>query len=444
MILRIGLVCVILLSQVCWAQGFFDDEPSSAPSPAYDMNGFMRGVFFGGKVIGENDAELKSGYGELGLKMRVRKGRIGDGFAEIRFRRGSEFGNNISDVNIREAYVDAYIGNIDLRIGQQIVQWGRADGFNPTNNITPQDMLARSPDEDDRKLGNFLIRSSYYINPFEFEFIWVPQYAPSVLPVELFPFPSWVTLGPDELPDARLKNCLLAGKIGFRLGRVDGSLSYVKGYMPLPGINIGPDKEKLLGVIVMPKPYKMQVFGFDFSTTLGSFGLRGEAAYRHAAKADSVYIPFLKSEQFFLFDYMPNSDLQYVFGMDRSIGNFSLIVQYIGRYVFDFVELELTKTPIDQLGQTNRMIASQQFEISHSVFLRPALAMFHETVNWDMLAYYNITSEEYLVRTSLGKQLYDALVLKIGAEIYDGPDDTLFGSIHDALSSGFIELKLSF
>ncbi len=448
MILCFTVIIALLSVQLCPAQGFFDEEPASSQSLAYDMNGFMRGVFFGGKVIDEDEADLKSGYGELGLKMRVRKGRMGDGFAEIRFRRGSEFNKNISEFKVREAYVNTYPGKIDLSIGHQIVQWGRADGFNPTNNITPQDMLARSPDEDDRKLGNFLLKTSYYFNPFELELIWVPQYAPSVLPTELFPFPDWVSLGPDVLPDARLKNGLLAAKTGFRFGRVDGSLSYTSGYMPLPGISLthmGPDENNQLAAIVAIEPYKMNVVGFDFSTTLGSFGLRGEFAYRDAVDVDDDQpIPFVCEEDQHIFDHVPNSDLQYVLGMDRSFGNFSLIAQYIGRYVFDFVDFEPTGLPVDELALNNRMIASQQYEVSHSVFLRPALAMLHETVHWDLLAYWNLTSEEYLIRTSLGKDLYDALSLKAGAEIYAGPDGTLFGSISDALSSGFIELKVSF
>jgi hypothetical protein len=90
------------------------------------------------------------------------------------------------------------------------------------------------------------------------------------------------------------------------------------------------------------------------------------------------------------------------------------------------------------------MIASQQDEVSHAVLMRPTLALFHETCTLELLGYYSISTEEWLLRPSLTYNLADALTLKTGVERYSGPDGTLFGNIKDALSSGFVELKASF
>jgi len=184
--------------------------------------------------------------------------------------------------------------------------------------------------------------------------------------------------------------------------------------------------------VVKAKSYKMNVFGADFSTTVGAFGLRGEFAYRRP--------DFTHKEQ----PFIPNPDFQYVLGMDKSIGDFSVIAQYVGRYVSDFEKFETTGSSRDELELTNRMIASQQDEISHAVLMRPTLALFHETCTLELLGYFNISTEEWLLRPSLTYNLADALTLKAGVERYSGPDGTLFGNIKDALSSGFVELKASF
>jgi hypothetical protein len=417
-----------------YAQDFFDDSNQGEPLP-YELSGFVRGAFFGGRIMDEDQAELKSAYGELGLKMRVRKGDRGDGFAEVRFRRGSEFGEAVSEFNIREAYVNVYAGDLDFRLGHQIVVWGRADGFNPTNNITPQNMLARSSDEDDRREGNFLMRAFYNLNPVRVELIWVPQYSASVLPIRLFPFPDYVVLGQAENPDANLKNSSAAVRINVETGKVEGSLSCFRGYMPMPGIRLS-NFELLEGggyeVTVAPKAYQMQVVGADFSTTMGSFGVRGEAAYR---------VPIEEYEDVV---EIPHPDVQWVLGVDKTKGDFSVIVQYIGRYVVDFEPFESTGWAYDELILKNRMIASQLDEISHAVFTRPALALRHETMSVECLAYYSLTTEELLLRPSFSADLADALEFKLGAEWYTGPENTLFGSIEDPLSSLFIELKSSF
>lgn len=457
-------ITISLFAVSIYAQDFFNDDldtMESGKKPAsfsYELNGFTRGVMFAGKVANEDELELKSGYGELGLKMRIRKGKWGDGFAEIRFRRGSEFNESISEFHLREAYINTYLGNLDFSIGHQIVVWGRADGFNPTNNITPQNMLARSPDEDDRRNGNFLVRASYHFYPLRLEAIWVPQYTPSVLPTELFPFPSYITLGEAMNPDGNLKNSSIAIKTDLELSKLDGSVSYFLGFMPMPAISLLLSSLNLTGLeiasaTIVTKPYKMQVLGCDFSTTLGSFGLRGEVAYRnpiddYQAQENIANINLLSFLDFAQskdqLHYIPNPDLQYVLGIDKTRGDFSIILQYIGRYVIDFKEFQLMNFELDELILKNRMIVSQQDEISHAVFIRPALTLLHETMTSEILAYYSITTEEVLLRPLLVYQLTDALTLKLGGEWYSGPDNTLFGTIDEALSSIFIEVKTSF
>ncbi len=437
---RICLLLMGLLVLPAFSQDFFESIEDDKSSTPYELNGFMRGAFFVGNSVENDDLEQKSGYGEVGLKMRVRKGAWGDGYAELRFRRGSEFGEPVSEMTVREAYVNTYLGNLDVRIGQQIVVWGRADGFNPTNNITPQNMLVRSSDEDDRRIGNFLFRANYMLNPFQLEFMWVPHYRPSVLPVSLFPFPDVVDYAGAQNPGPELKNGAVAAKIDLGLSAIEGSLSYFRGFMPMPGvfplsIDLNTDTREFEAVIVS-KPYEMQVLGGDFSTTLGSFGMRGEIAYR---------VPIDDYEDDGL-PHIPNPDFQYVLGADKTIGHFSIIAQYVGRYIVDFEEFKPTGLlkELELIYSTNRMITSQLNEMSHAVFIRPALALFHETLDIECAAYYDFTTEEAIIRPILTRDITDAMTFKVGADIYTGPEGTLFGNVEKALSSGFVECRVSF
>lgn len=431
------LLALLSVSSLC-AQDFFETAAAGNETLLpYEVNGFMRGAFFAGTDVDSDELVQKSGYGELGVKMRVRKKNFGDGYAELRFRHGHEFNQSLSEFRLREAYINTYLGNFDLRMGQQIVVWGRADGFNPTNNITPQDMTTRSSVEDDRRLGNFLFRSTFNFQPLRLELIWVPQYRPSVLPTMLFPFPQSVTLGEADNPAAELKNGAIAAKLDLGLSAVEGSISYFRGYMPLPGVFLHPDSIHLAGgfrATVVNKPYQMHVYGSDFSTTISSFGVRGEVAYRQP----------LQDYEDPLNTHVPRPDLQYVLGVDKTMGDFSIILQYIGRTVFDFAEIDSTGLPTDQLYLTNRMITGQLDAASHAVFIRPALALMHETLDVELLAYYNITTEEMLLRPLATYDITDAMTFRLGADLYSGPDNTLFGNIDKALSSVFIELGVSF
>jgi hypothetical protein len=85
-------------------------------------------------------------------------------------------------VDVREAYVNAYLGPLDLRLGKQIIVWGRADLLNPTSNLTPVDFHSRSPIEDDRRIGNLGARAFLRFSPVRLEGAWLPTYAATQMP----------------------------------------------------------------------------------------------------------------------------------------------------------------------------------------------------------------------------------------------------------------------
>ena len=437
---RFFLTLILIFGFQLYAQDLFEQEVKgkNEVQKNFELYGSMRGVFYGGKIKGKSGSEIKSGYGETSLKIKLRTGEYGAGFSELRFRRGLEFGEYISEVNIREAYVSAYIGKFDFRIGHQIVLWGRADGKNPTDNITPKNILVRSPDEDDRREANFLIKSTYNVYPLKFELIWVPFYSASVLPVKFAELPPNVKLVEPDYPDADFKNSALALRLNIESASIDGSLSYFSGYNPFPGV------AARLSSVTLPidyfdvfqRAYKMKVLGADFSTTLGSFGLRGEAAFRNPDKDHENY------------SYVPFKEIQYIIGIDKEFNNFSIILQYLGTYVKDFKKIEELQMPENtiqyELEQKNRVFSSQLNKLSHSVSFRPAIVLAHETLNIELLGLYNFTTEEVFLKPKLTYDIEDALQFTIGIEYYSGPENTLFGMIDNHLNAVYTELKVSF
>ena len=437
-----GLIAffVFVFTSLLSSQGLFEQATSKDEEKPYELNGYLRGTLFVGKVPDNNGTEIKSGYGEASLKLRLQKQGFGDAFAEVRFRSGHEFQKTVSEIILREAYVNAYVGPFDFRIGHQVVVWGRADGWNPTDNITPRNILIRSPDEDDRRLANFLIRSYYNLHPVRLEAIWIPVYSPSYIPTDLVPFPPGIFLGEPDYPDTRLKNSAFALRLNMELSSIDGSISYFNGHNPMPGIMAEVPEVLIPNVAlnVFHKSNRMHIFGADFSTVVaGSWGLRGEVAYRRPHQEYKKFI------------HIPNPDLQYVVGLDKELmKNFSLIVQYIGRYVFDFEELEMpinpAEIPIYEIALKNRLINFQQYKLSHSLSCRAAWELMNELLSIEVFGLVNFTSEEILFRPKLTYDIADALTFAFGAELYSGPDDTLFGLVYSTLSAVFMELKASF
>ena len=143
----------------------------------------MRGDAFVGKVPGFSQGLVTAGYGELALKLDAKAGEHGTALAELRARYGQLGQVRDLFLELREAYVDLYAGPLDLRVGQQIIVWGRADAFNPTNTLTAVDWRVRSPIEDDRRLGNLAVRAHVQVaRVVRLEGVWVPLYRATEYP----------------------------------------------------------------------------------------------------------------------------------------------------------------------------------------------------------------------------------------------------------------------
>jgi len=49
-----------------------------------------------------------------------------------------------------------------------------------------------------------------------------------------------------------------------------------------------------------------------------------------------------------------------------------------------------------------------------------------------------------LITPRIGYRLTDAMTAYIGAQVFRGPTDTLFGLIDEQLSAGYVELRYTF
>jgi hypothetical protein len=406
---------------------------------------------------GARRAEIKAAYGELALKLQVKKELYGDAYAEARLRYGQQGDVRDLFIDLREAYVNVYVGPVDIRLGNQIIVWGRADAFNPTNNLTPIDLRIRSPLEDDRRVANVGARAFLNLTPVRIEGVWMPLYAPVELPP--IALPEFVVLADPRFPAPELENGLGAVRVHLELPAFEASASYLYGHAPLPGLTlndftVGVDPPE---VRISRTAYDHHVVGLDFSSTIGELvATRAEAAYRHPVDYENRI-------------QAPRPDLHYVFGLDRAFGSVNVIAQYMGRYVFDwrpetgpedpieptalsgfmpplpaFLEQSIIDSINADLTERNQTLFSQKARVQHLSSVRIEWLTLHDTLSLSALGMVNFTTKEWVFYPRAGYKISDVLSAYVGAEIYSGPDGTLFDLIEQELSAGYTELRASF
>jgi hypothetical protein len=434
------------------------ERDQSAPAvSAVELGGYVRGDLFVGKVPGFDQGVVQAAYGEVALAIDGRDEGIGSAHAEARLRSGLQGEARELVLDLREAYVDAYVGPLDLRFGHQIIVWGRADGINPTNNLSPFDLRIRSPIEDDRRVGNLGVRAFYNLRPVRIEGVWLPLYrAAHYPPIAL---DEYIVMTEPNFPAPELEKGLGAARVHLELPVFEASVSYVRGYAPLPGIalrdfTVGENPPE---VRVARTAYAQHVVGFDASTALGDVvTLRAEAAYRHPDHYEDHV-------------HAARPDVQYVIGADRSFGPLSVIAQYIGRYVLDWaledgpdepiepetlarfseplprsLRASITQSIEDELAMRNQVLFQQTARVQHMASLRLEWLALHDTLSLSALGFVNFTTREWLVFPKVGYRMSDAMTTYVGAEVYVGPTHTLLDLIDEQLTAGYAELRYAF
>ena len=87
------------------------------------------------------------------------------------------------ELGLREAYMDMYFNNFDLRVGKQQIIWGKAEGVFITDVVAPKDLREfLLPDFDEIRLGITALKLNYYSGNSTLEAVWVPVFTPTRMP----------------------------------------------------------------------------------------------------------------------------------------------------------------------------------------------------------------------------------------------------------------------
>ena len=444
-VIPVVLISALLLSQTIQGQSNPNDTLPEAYLNKPLLNGYVRGVFYGGA----GDYDYSNIFGEAALRAGFRRSNFLMG-AEARVREGVFYDERKTELELREAWAGYTSRYVDVVLGNQIVKWGRTDGFNPTDNITPVDYFLLTEEPEDQRLSNLMLQAR--IRPFintSLTLIAIPVYKPSVYRFELFDMGGgYARFLPAIQPDITFSNSPWAAKFDAAMRGIDFSVSYFNGYstnygFTLDSISIFPN----ISIDYRPSYYRKQAIGIDFALPVAGNIIRGEAAFNIPEDSETSM-------------HIPNRDVSYVAGIERSLLGTTTILQYIGKYTINHTPLEepVILNPLNPLEllqyvmnminynseQFNRQVFYQQEKTNHAVSLSFVRSFFWETLSAEATGYYNVTSEEYMARLALHWSINDNLKLSAGGAGMWGPNETIFDYAGKVMNGAFCSLKAHF
>jgi hypothetical protein len=316
-----------------------------------------------------------------------------------------------SDSRLIEAYLVAPLGAADLRFGKQVIAWGRADGINPTDNLSPRDFVTWLPLEDDQRFGTWAARVKWPLgNGLEMTFVAAPWFEGSVVPEPRTPNGASTTV-----PTRAFANTSFAIKLDRSATGLDWSVSLLQGLSLLPSARLlGVD---LLGPRLEFRHDRVRVLGADLARNFGRWGVRAEAAFTRPFASDDGAPP------------MRHPDLFVVAGIDRTFTeNLNVNAQLFGRHVFNhtdpYATADLLQRPV---AVQNAITLAQQDRATFGYSLRISDKWFGETLQAELLWVDNRTRNNRFARPLVSYAVDDHLRASLGAVIYSGAEDTLFG-----------------
>jgi hypothetical protein len=327
---------------------------------------------------------------------------------------------------LREAYLQYASESWDLRLGRQLIIWGKADGVEITDLISPKDYTEfLAQDYDDIRMPVDAFKFRYLRDQMTAEFVCVPVFQPAILPGEDSP---WALGGeiPDDVevsyedplvPEKKLENSEIGGRLLFYLPGVDLAFSSLYTWSKTPVISQTETEElETKHLSIRPEHHRLTFVGFGFSVPYGSFVFRGESAFSIGRRFE----PEDPDDGLF-----KKNALNSLMGVDWYPGSeWTLSAQFAHNFIMDYDK----RIYDDEHGTLATLSVSKN--------------LLRNTLTLSTFGYVGMNDWELFNRSSADYSLTDGLHLEAGIDLFLG-DEGVFGQYKDN-TEVWVKAKYSF
>jgi hypothetical protein len=342
-----------------------------------------------------------------------------------------------SKLTLREAYGHFQWSGGEIRVGQQIIPWGRSDGVNPTDYFTAKDFTRLNADDEVRRLGapalNFSFTPDNGNSPFTFQLIAQAAFPQMKLLIPSQAVPTGISFQKYAPAPALFgKNAMEYGiKASYLKNDYDCSFSFYRGYSHYAEYIYQASTNSVVPI----HPGETAVGG-DGSFTWSSYVIRFESA---------LHMPDNGTQTDPLFGLVEPWHWDSVLGAERPLGDdFRIQAQFLYRWHLYFPDDVSVNPVLLAIGRANSLILNYQQQGNPGATFR--IGWQRDGSNWTadlfLLGYFG-GGQNHLLRPQIGWTPIENLKLTAGMDWYGGDTSKPLGALHDR-SHGFLEAKYVF
>ena len=315
---------------------------------------------------------------------------------------------------LREAYLDLYFDNFDLRVGKQQIVWGKADGVFITDIVSPKDLFQfLLPEFDEIRIGVEGAKFDYYVGDNTFELVFLPVFTPTKYadPTSVWSVTPTFSMTPTyDRSKLRVKSSLENSEFFLKYSALTEYVDFeiMGGYMwdddPTMFSSFTPDGTGGMGLVITPEHKRISLAGGSFSTTLGPIVLRGESAY-YFGKYFNTTNPAVNQ------GVIQKNYIHYMVGTDFNMFDVNFSIQFIQKIIMDYDDTIASTSLFN--GETSNMMT---FLARYSIL--------NETLDLELFSYYDFEFDDALIRPRMLYDFSDSINLQFGANIFTGTEGT--------------------
>jgi hypothetical protein len=323
---------------------------------------------------------------------------------------------------LREAYVQGEWGDWSLKLGRQIIAWGRADRVSPSDVLSPRDLTVLSGEDEEQRNGLNALQTRYQVTQQVSLAAVIAQFEPNRLPQAQLPAGLIRGIEPN-----RTEWALKVDRSGTGW---DGAISFYDGFDRNPRFWGGVSK---LGSPVFQNAFERhQVLALDFASSAGRWTFRAEAAHIRATPT-CVACP-LDSRRV----------QRWILGVDRDFGDAAnLNFQLFGVQRSGYTDPSALAAPLFALGQAVDRLNGEYGARETGVTLRLSDRFLNDRLRVELGAVMEFKNNSAVLRPRLSYAFNDRVSLRAGVDQFSGPAQSFFGARRKN-NLAFVELVAQF
>ena len=307
-------------------------------------------------------------------------------------------------LELQEAWAEYVSDNWDIRLGRQIVIWGKADGIRITDNISPPDYTESvTRDLDEIRMAVDAVKFRLLGDNITTEFILIPVFRSSVQPegdnpwavTMEYPESFEISSSNADEPDTGISSSEFSVKYPGTFQAWTGQLRYFTHGMMIRSCSVMYTRQGTqLKSFLKPQYKRMTVAGLECAVPWSDFVFRGETAFFSGRyfSAESIHDNPLKKGQHKVAcstDWYPGND-------------WTVTGQVTGTKIFDH----------------DTALYADSHELTAT--LNISKKVLRQTVTISNMVYYDISAQEYFDRFNVAWDASDSLNFSVGADIFEG------------------------